>query len=224
MRVPDPEFVRRASLADLSELGFPAPPPNFPLVWDAADDVEVRSRLELEARCCVLHVLLTAGLGAPTEATLGWLQRNGLTDTLAADEHAFLTHGRGNSDEYMLTIEAEWALAWLLGVADELDPTQYAGSGLTSWMPDLRADEPFETWRLRSPVQMRAADEAAGLLDLYYCLDWGHAAAIRAQTTPPGVTQPYVVGQRRWALEWAVVFRGEHHGTPPRWDEVELGV
>jgi hypothetical protein len=38
----------------------------------------------------------------------------------------------------------------------------------------------------------------------------------------PGATQPYVVGQRRWALEWAVVFTGPYHEPPPPWDEIDL--
>lgn len=212
------------NLSDVADLGYPLPPPNFPLVWSEHDEVELRSRLEIEIRCVILHVLLTAALGASREVTLGWLERNEIADHLTDDERMFLERRSGNIDEFMLCIEAEWALAWLLGIADELDPTQYVGDGLAAWAPNLQEDEPFETWRLRSPVQIRSAEEAAVLLDLYYCLDAGNAEAMRADAFPPGVTQPYVIGQRRWALEWAVIFRGDDHGDPPAWDEVEMGV
>ena len=30
------------------------------------------------------------------------------------------------------------------------------------------------------------------------------------------------IGQRRWALEWAVLFRGPNHDTPPDWEDVDL--
>lgn len=224
MKAPDPGVIRETNLADIAELGFPLPPDNFPLVWEDGDEVELRSRLQLETRVAVLHVILTAVFGAPRELTLGWLERNDLTDALTVDEKQYLETHQGNHDEYSLHLEAEWALAWILGVADELDPTQYAGEGLTNWAPDLSADEPFEQWRLRSPVQIRQPDEVAALLDLHYCLDWGMAQAMRDQTPLPGVTQPYVIGQRRWALEWATVFSGPHHGDPPAWNEVEFGV
>ena len=32
------------------------------------------------------------------------------------------------------------------------------------------------------------------------------------------------IGQRRWALEWAVVFTGPYHDRPPEWEEVDLSV
>ena len=46
------------------------------------------------------------------------------------------------------------------------------------------------------------------LLDLYYCLDWSFQEAERAGLRPPGEIDANAIGQRRWALEWAVVFRG----------------
>ncbi len=30
------------------------------------------------------------------------------------------------------------------------------------------------------------------------------------------------IGQRRWALEWAVVFRGPYHDEPVEWEDVDL--
>ena len=39
---PDPRAVREASLDELSRLGLPLPPPQFPLVWEPGDEVELR--------------------------------------------------------------------------------------------------------------------------------------------------------------------------------------
>ena len=40
----------------------------------------------------------------------------------------------------------------------------------------------------------------------------------------PGEINANAIGQRRWALEWAVVFRGPYHDRPPGWDEVDLSI
>ena len=40
----------------------------------------------------------------------------------------------------------------------------------------------------------------------------------------PGEVDSNAIGQRRWALEWAVVFTGPYHEEPPEWEEVDLSV
>ena len=44
------------------------------------------------------------------------------------------------------------------------------------------------------------------------------AAAARC----PGWSTRNAIGQRRWALEWAVILRGPYHDEPPGWEEVDL--
>jgi hypothetical protein len=184
--------------------------------------VALRPTAEIEARAAVLNAVLAAAFGAPPEATAGWLEANGLRDHATEPEWQFVSAGHGPAELYQLHIEALWALAWLLGVAEELDPSQYCGDGLAGWLPDLENAEPFAAWQERCASKPRPAEEAAALLDLHYCLDWGHVQALMDSSPYPGVTQPYVVGQRRWALEWAVVFTGPYHEAPAAWDEVDL--
>lgn len=222
VEAPDPLLVRETTLADLADLGFPAPPEHYPLVWEPGDHVALRPTVHLQARCAVLNTVLTAVFGAPPDATSGWLEDNGLREAATAAEWGFLTRQEGSGDLFGLHIEAVWALAWVLGIADELDPAHYCGDGLANWLPDLVAGEPFDDWCVRSAVRPRPAGEVAALLDLHYCLDWGHVQALVDGKPTPGVTRPYVVGQRRWALEWATVFTGPYHSPPPAWDEVDL--
>jgi hypothetical protein len=66
--------------------------------------------------------------------------------------------------------------------------------------------------------------EAAVLLDLYYCLDWAYQEAQRLGLQLPGEIDANAIGQRRWALEWAIVFHGPFHDKPPEWEEVDLSV
>jgi len=221
---PDTLEIRETSLADVAELGFPVPPDGYPLVWEPGDRVALRPIPEIEARAAVLNTVLAASFGAPAAVTVAWIEANGLREAVTHPEWLFLTERQGPADLYGLHIEALWGLAWLLGVAEELDPTQYCGDGLALWLPDLAAGEPFDEWQVRSASEPRPAAEAAALLDLHYCLDWGHVQALMEGRPHPGATQPYVVGQRRWALEWAVVFQGPFHDRPPGWEEVDLSV
>lgn len=219
---PDPLLIREATLADVAELGFPAPPPMYPLVWEPGDRVTLRDVADIEARAAVLNAVLATTFGAPPEVTAGWLEANRLRKHATEPEWAFMSEGKGPAELYGLHIEALWGLAWLLGIADELDPSQYCGDGLAVWLPNLAENESFADWQVRGDSHLRPADEAAALLDLHYCLDWGHIQAIMNGTPYPGTTQPYVVGQRRWSLEWALVFSGPYHEPPVPWDEVDL--
>ncbi len=93
---------------------------------------------------------------------------------------------------------------------------------MMSQMPDLPAGESFDSWRSRSLMAPRDPVEAAALLDLYYCLDWAYQDATLRAEPPPGPVEAYVIAQRRWALEWSVVFVGPYHDEPPGWEEVDL--
>jgi Domain of unknown function (DUF4272) len=117
-----------------------------------------------------------------------------------------------------------FALAWLLGLSGHLDPGQPPDDELMRIMPDLPAGESFAAWRSRTLVAPRDADDAAVLLDLYYCLDWAFQEAERAGLPVPGELNSNAIGQRRWALEWAVVLSGPYHDEPPGWEEVDLSV
>ena len=91
-------------------------------------------------------------------------------------------------------------------------------------MPDLPSGETFDVWRARALVAPRDAVEVAALLDLYYCLDWAFLDAERDGASLPGEVDGNAIGQRRWALEWAVVFRGPYHDAPVGWEEIDLSV
>lgn len=219
---PDPVMIRNGTLADLTELGFPPPPDGYPLVWEPGDAVALRPTTEILARCAVLNTVLAGVFGAPSQLTCGWLESNGLVDAVTEPEWAFLSEGKGSGDLYGLHVEALWAFAWVLGVGEDLDPGRYCGEGLAAWLPDIGTGESFVDWQRRASVRPRPAAEVAALLDLHYCLDWGHVQALMNDESSPGETLPYVIGQRRWALEWVVTFRGPYHQAPPRWDEVDL--
>ncbi len=219
---PDPHRVRAASVEQLRRLELPVPPPDFPLVWEPGDRVTLRPLVELEARTAVLNVVLARCFGMPSEAAMAWLLDAHLLEFLTRPEWSFVASGEGDQRSFALHLEALYAFAWVLGLVSHLDPTAPAPDGLIEQLPHLPSKEPFAAWRTRTEPTVRPAPEAAIVLDLFYCLDWAYLEAERRQIRLPGVIDSNAIGQRRWALEWAVVLRGPYQPEPCGWEEVDL--
>jgi hypothetical protein len=219
---PDPREVRAASRDELQRLGLPPLPPQFPLVWEPGDKVTLRPTAELEARLAVLNVVLARCYGMPQEAAMSWLLSARLVESLTRPEWQFVIADKGDRRALALHLEAINGLTWLLGVTPHLDPSQPAAEGLVDTLPDLRKAETMDHWRSRTLVAPRDAPTAAAMLDLYYCLDWAYLEAERHRSRLPGVIDSHTIGQRRWALEWAVTFVGPYHDPPRGWEEIDL--
>lgn len=219
---PDPRAVREASLDELERLDLPLPPPGFPLVWEPGDGVELRPTDQIEARAAVLNVVVARCFGMPAEVAMAWLLASRLVEMVTPPEWQFVMGAKGDHRSFVLHHDAVFALAWVLGVSRHLDPTVPPEQRMMRELPNLPSGETFDAWRSRSLVAPRDAVEVAALLDLYYCLDWAFQELARLGRRPPGEVDGNAIGQRRWALEWAVVFRGPYHDTPPGWEEVDL--
>lgn len=219
---PDPRAVRADSQQQLQRLGLPLPPPQFPLVWESGDKVALRPTAELEERTAVLNVVLARCHGMPQQAAMSWLLSARLLEALTRPEWQFVIADRGDRRSLVLHLEAIHGLTWLLGVVPQLDPLEPAPEGLAEALPDLRKAETMGGWRSRTLVAPRDAAAAAAMLDLYYCLDWAYLEAERNRARLPGVTDSHAIGQRRWALEWAVVFAGPYHDGSRGWEEIDL--
>jgi Domain of unknown function (DUF4272) len=219
---PDPALVRAANVEELFRLRLPLPPSTFPLVWEPGDDVELRPVPELEARIAILNVVLARSFGMPSQLAMAWLLDARLMDLVTPPEWHYLTTGNGDDHSFALHLEAVAALAWLLGLTKTLDPVAPGGENITAVLPNLREGESFPAWRSRSLVAPRNPTSAAAVLDLYYCLDWSYLEAERRREPLPGMIDSNSIGQRRWALEWAVIFRGPYHDEPVGWEEVDL--
>jgi hypothetical protein len=219
---PDPRPIRAASVEELHRLRLPAPPPQFPLVWEPGDEVELRPTGEIEARTAVLHLVLARCFGMPAQAAMSWLLASHLVDLVTAPEWQFVVAERGDRRSFVLHHDAIFALSWLLGLTKHLDPTAPTDDRLIESLPHLPTGESFKAWRSRVLAAPRDAAEAAAMLDFYYCLDWAYLEMERRGAPLPGVIDANAIGQRRWALEWAVVFRGPFHDPPAGWEEIDL--
>ncbi|BCL15587.1 DUF4272 domain-containing protein [Micromonospora sagamiensis] len=219
---PDPGAVREASLDELGRLGLPLPPENFPLVWEPGDEVELRPTVEVEARIAVLHLILARCFGMSTEAAMSWLLASRLVDSVTPPEWDFVTAGKGDHRSFVLHHDALFALTWVLGLTRQLDPSLPVDQDLVAKLPNIVGGETFDRWRGRLLVAPQHPADAAALLDLHYCLDWAYLKSERDGLPLPGEIDSHSIGQRRWALEWAVVLRGPYHDPPPGWEEVDL--
>jgi hypothetical protein len=219
---PDPELIREASLEELRRLRLPAPPPGFPLVWDVGDSVDLRPLADIEGRVAILNVVLARCFGMPAEGAMQWLLDARLVEKLSSPEWRFLSNGEGDERVFALHMDALFALAWVLSIALDLDPERPVADGLMARLPHLPSGESFEAWRSRTLTAPREPREVAALLDLYYCLDWAYLEAERLRLPLPGTVDSNAIGQRRWALEWAVVLHGPYHEPPPDWADVDL--
>ena len=219
---PDPATVRTANLEELYRLRLPLPPSTFPLVWEPGDEVGLRPVAELEARTAILNVVLACSMGMPSRLAMAWLLEARLMEQVTPPEWHYVTTGDGDHHSFALHLEAITALAWLLGLTGTLDPAAPGEDGITALLPNLREGEPFPEWRGRSLIAPRDPAAAAAVLDLYYCLDWAYMEAEWRGQQLPGLIDSNTIGQRRWALEWAVVFRGPYHDDPVGWEEVDL--
>lgn len=219
---PEPRTVRQASLEELDRLRLPLPPPQFPLVWRSGDKVALRPTVELEARTAVLNVVLARCYGMPQEAAMSWLLGAHLVESVTRPEWDFVVAGKGDRRALALHLEAIFALCWLLGVTRQLEPTEPATDRLVDLLPDLPNGETMSRWRTRSLVAPRDPTAAAAMLDRYYCLDWAYLEAERRRIPLPGMVDSHAIGQRRWALEWGVLFAGPYHGPPRDWEEIDL--
>lgn len=216
---PDPLAVRAASLQELARLGVPVPPDTYPLVWDPGDLVELRPTIDLERRAAILHVLLERTFGMPAMEAVSWLERNDLAPDVTEPEWAYITEGIGDMHSFALHLDALAGLSWVLSIIRVLDPREPPQS-LVQLYPDLLADESFAAWQARTLSAPRDAGVVAAALDLHYCLDWSFLKLAPGEL--PGAISANAIGQRRWALEWAAVFTGPHHGPPGGWEEVDL--
>ncbi|WP_189170103.1 DUF4272 domain-containing protein [Pilimelia anulata] len=220
--VHHPRAVRNASESELRRLRLPQPPPGFPLVWEPGDTVELRPTGDLENRLAVLNVVLARCFGLPQEAAMSWLLTSHLMDAVTEPEWHFLTAGIGDHRAFVLHLEAVYGLAWLLGISGHLDPARPSDDRLVALLPDLRRRETYAHWRSRTLIAPRHPAEVAAVLDLYYCLDWGYLEAERLGAPLPGLIDANTIGQRRWALEWSVIFHGPYHDGAQGWEEVDL--
>jgi hypothetical protein len=192
--------IRTASRRTAKRLGYPPPPDDLPL-----RQVERwRSLNEAVDRALVLNVVVSCAHGFELGAAWMWLRRAGLGDALTPLETEYLDElesGMHLDDlARRLQVEALWALLWSLSFTPELDFGVGCGAAVAPLLPDL--DTVDAAGAFRAEAELRGDEELVAVLDLARCLGASLGDDELSIGFAPGEVEPYVVWERRRALEW----------------------
>jgi hypothetical protein len=211
--VSDFAAVKQRSEETARRLGYPTLD-SLPLIWGKDEPLpQMRSTEAVADRTLALGVVIASTFGLPLERARELVNRERLEASLAATEREYVAGREELGTELQVRIEALWALVWALGLVPDLDFTDYCGDNLVRLLPDLKVGEPLGPFRQRT--DLRPVEEILEAADLAFRLHWAVADAALHGREPPGKVMPYVVVERRHALDW--IFDPEAD-----WDEMSL--
>ena len=200
--------VRAKSWSIAEKLGYPINE-NLPLI---GLNPVLRKTEDIVGRMLAMNIVMATAYGFKPELALERLGESNSMNCLTTSESRFIRGGEGDAEEIKQEVEALWALGYVVGLTDELDPSTYCGSTFVRMFPDLRSGNGVGTFRTR--CVLRPVAEIFQMLDLWYCLHWGMRDAQMRSTPLPGRVRPYVIEQRRRALEWCC--------SDQTWEDISL--
>ena len=163
-----------------------------------------RQSHEVADRALVLHAMLQIFFGAPTDVAASWISANRLEQSLSQYDRLVLAKKREDlTDQEGMNlfwyVEALWAMMWAGQLIEELPIDRRVGDNLTSFLPNVQANEDAGSFRRR--FALRPYDEIYRMLDLYYRAHWyAREGQLSGQPTEPFNLD--VIMERRRALEW----------------------
>lgn len=204
----DPKAVRDASVRAAKRLGV-----NVSRTLPLPDPVSrLRDAEEVLSRILAMHAAAAAAYGLDRIKAISWLNREGLAASLTEDERGFLFEGLGRPAQFQVQIEGMWVLAWSMGIVEALDFTKDCSMSFVTELPNLKHSESSAAFRERA--NPRRLEDVVAAWDLAYCLHWAIRESKLTNIPPPRGLKPFVIAERRRALEWLV---GEE-----AWDEIAL--
>jgi len=204
--MPDTDPLRELTLVRLSKLGCRTPTD----VPKLADGLRLRPVEEVVTRLFSLHATAAVSFGFDRAGALDWLASEGLVDGLGEFDRAYLEGRAGDGYLFQGRIEAMWALAWAMGLVEEMSADEPCADEFVQKMPDLRSRQ--RTAPLRRAAHLRSLDELTDSLDLYRCLHHlAMAAELGGPELPPGFGT-HAIAQRHHALAWLL--------TQEEWERV----
>jgi len=172
-----------------------------------------KTTIDVVRRILVLNCIVAVAHGFERERARHWISHNELTSSLSEREREFIDDvSKADHREFMAQGESLWALVWAVGKIEKIDFAQRCSAGLVKMLPDLLNDAPGESWA--QSLKLRTELDIIAACDLAYRLHWAitdaHLQGVQVQSKVP----PYVVIERRRALEWML--------QAGNWDDVVL--
>jgi len=186
-----------------------AVPATLPLL-DAG--LGMRSADETVSRILAMNAVAATAYGFDKMKAISWLNQEAVTDWLSEQEKRFLFEGAGQSDRFKVQVEGMWALAWAMGIASELNFAKDCDNRFVMMLPNLKQSQ--RTADFRKKASPRPLEQVIAACDLAYCFHWSIRQSEISGNRPPGNLKPYVVVERRRALEWLL--------SKEAWDEITL--
>ena len=201
------EELRLNSIRRLDKAGIFVPE-SLPLL----ENFSVRTPIEILDRIVCLNAVAAAAHGFDKKRALDWLAQEGMVENLTNDERSFLNLDLGDADAFKVQVEAMWALAWVVSIAPSLDFWRDCDPRFVMMLPDLKNSQSSAVFRASG--NLRSEIEIGSECDFAYCLHWAlRDAKLNGTQSPKGLT-PYVLVERRRALEWII--------STDDWDMVSL--
>lgn len=204
----DLKRIREESIRTARELGVDVWP-TLPLL-DAG--LEMRSADETVSRILAMNALAATAYGFDKVRAIDWLKHEVLTDSLTQQERRFLFEDVGQPNRFQVQVEGMWALAWAMRIVNEMNFGKECDNRFAATLPNLKVNQSSEEFR--NTASPRPLEQVVAACDLAYCLHWAVRQSELSGKRPPGNLKPYLVVERRRALEWLL--------TKESWDEVPL--
>jgi len=164
------------------------------------DISRLRPQRDIEDRTLVLFCVASVAHGSNALRAMEWLQAESLLTASSKDERTFLEGDTSKLVLFRAQEEALWALCWALGLVPDLDFAQYCAPTLSTLFPRIAEGEGAQVFREKCALRPLAV--VLRKLDLAYCLSWAIRQASIERSDMPGKVRPYVILERRRALEW----------------------
>lgn len=204
----DLKQVRTESIQAAKKIGVEIPS-TLPLMDSG---LEVRDKIEVMARLLAMHAVAASAYGSDRNKVIAWLNQETLSDSLSKQEKQFVFEHVGQPDRFKMQVEAIWALAWAMGIVNDLDFTKDCDERFVMQLPNLKQSQGSADFQKR--INPRPLTQIVSACDLAYCLHWSIQQSERVGKQPAGKLKPYVVIERRRALEWLL--------SKEEWDHVPL--
>jgi hypothetical protein len=204
----DLKRIREESIQSAKRLGVDVSP-TLPLL-DAG--LEMRNADEAVSRVLTMNAVAATAYGFDKAKAIAWLNQEALTDSLSEQERRFVFEGVGQPDRFKVGVEGMWAIAWAMGIVSEMNFGKDCDNRFAAMLPNLKQSQSSADFRKKA--NPRPLEQIVAACDLAYCLHWAIRQAELSGKQPPANLKPYVIVERRRALEWLL--------SKEAWDEVPL--